>query len=171
VSLLPDSLRQSNGFARVPELAPAPIASVHVWYGERFAVPRMVGFLEGPIHWAFRPPMQPARGTYLTLVTSGAHGLVDRDPKEIEERALTEVRRYLPETRELVPYDVLVAKERSATWAGTPAEQSARPGTKTAIAGLFLAGDWTATGLPATIESAVESGERAAAAVSEMGRS
>ncbi len=171
-SLVPERVRAGNGLARVGELCAAPIVSVHVWYDERFELPRMAGFLEGPVHWAFRPPMQPERGTYLTLVTSGAHDLVEREPHDIEGRAIAEVRRYLPATRTLTPRDVLVAKERAATWAGTPAEQAIRPGTKTSAAGLFLAGDWTATGLPGTIESAVESGERAAEAVGAMmGRS
>ena len=58
-------------------------------------------------------------------------------------------------------------KEASATYAATPAEQRLRPGTRTRIANLFLAGDWTDTGLPATLESAVVSGERAAAAALE----
>ncbi|MGH7805830.1 MAG: hydroxysqualene dehydroxylase HpnE, partial [Candidatus Binatia bacterium] len=171
-SLVPERVRAGNGLARVGELRAAPIVSVHVWYDERFDLPRMAGFLDGPVHWAFRPPMQPERGTYLTLVTSGAHELVDREPGEIEERVIAEVRRYLPATRRLTPRDVLVAKERAATWAGTPAEQAIRPGTKTSVAGLFLAGDWTATGLPGTIESAVESGERAAeAAAADRGGS
>ena len=64
----------------------------------------------------------------------------------------------------LEPSDALVVKEANATYAATPEEQPRRPKTKTAIANLFLAGDWIDTGLPATLESAVLSGERAAAA-------
>ena len=75
--------------------------------------------------------------------------------------------RYLPQTRDLEPSDALAVKEASATYAATPQEQRHRPGTRTTVANLFLAGDWTDTGLPATLESAVVSGERAAAAALE----
>jgi hydroxysqualene dehydroxylase len=162
LELLPETLRDRAPLSRIGELRAAPIVSTHLWYEERFDVPRMTGFLDGPIHWAFRPPMQPESGTYVTLVSSGAHDVVDREPKEIEALALTEVGRSLAPARGFRPRDVLVVKERRATWAGTPSEQPARPGAATPIASLVLAGDWTDTGLPGTIEGAVASGLAAA---------
>jgi squalene-associated FAD-dependent desaturase len=166
-ALLPEPLRAARGFAALERLRPCPIVSVHFWFKESFAAPRMAGFLDGPIHWLFTPPMQPERGRYLTLVASGAHELVGRSPEALVGIARAALDRYLPQTRGLEPSDALAVKEASATYAATPQEQADRPGTRTDVANLFLAGDWTDTGLPATLESAVESGERAAAAVLE----
>jgi uncharacterized protein with NAD-binding domain and iron-sulfur cluster len=62
-----------------------------------------------------------------------------------------------------------IVRERRATFAATPAENAKRPGAQTAWSNLFLAGDWTRTGLPATIEGAIRSGNRAADLVSDRG--
>ena len=160
-TLLPPGLRSATGIA---ELRGAPIVSAHFWFKQPFAAPRMAGFLDGPIHWLFTPPMQPESGRYVTLVVSGAHDLVTKAQDEVMRIARRELDRYLPQTRALEVVDALVVKEPQATFAATPEEQPHRPRTRTAIANLFLAGDWTDTGLPATLESAVVSGERAAAA-------
>jgi hydroxysqualene dehydroxylase len=155
----------------IPDLAvfrPAPIVSVHLWFRESFRSPRMAGFLDGPIHWLFTPPMQPESGRYVTLVVSGAHELAGESPEEILRIARQELGRYFPDTANRETADALVVKEASATFAATPEEQPFRPSTKTRVANLFLAGDWTDTGLPATLESAVESGERAAAAAAQL---
>jgi uncharacterized protein with NAD-binding domain and iron-sulfur cluster len=162
--LLPAPLRGPAGLSRVERLRGAPIVSVHFWFDGLFEAPRMAGFLNGPIHWLFTPPMQPERGRYVTLVASGAHELIALPGDEILRVARRELDRYLPQARGLSLGDRLVVKEPNATFAATPEEQPDRPGTRTPIANLFLAGDWTDTGLPATLESAVVSGERAAAA-------
>ena len=160
--ILPAAVRSGEGFARLSKLESAPIVSVHFWFEERFPSPRMAGFLDGPIHWLFTPPMQPAGGRYVTLVTSGAHELVERSPAEVTAIARRELERYLPLARGRELADSLVVKEANATYAATPKEQPHRPPAETAIPNLFVAGDWTDTGLPATLESAVVSGERAA---------
>jgi squalene-associated FAD-dependent desaturase len=162
--LLPSGLRSSAG---VDVIRGAPIVSAHLWFEQPFAAPRMAGFLDGPIHWLFTPPMQPGSGRYVTLVVSGAHDLVTRAQDEVMSIARQELARYFPQTADLVIADSLVVKETNATFAATPQEQPHRPRTHTEIPNLFLAGDWTDTGLPATLESAVVSGERAAAAALE----
>ena len=160
--LLPARLREEAPVRGVARLRASPIVSVHLWLRERLPTPRMLGFLEGPIQWLFTPPMQPSQGTYVTLVSSGAHDLVSRAPDEILAEARRTFDRDLPAARGLAWSDALVAKERAATWAATPAEQPDRPGAETPLRGLFLAGDWTDTGLPGTLEGAIGSGERAA---------
>ncbi len=164
-ALLPDALRDAPALRGIGDIKAAPIVSVHLWYDRTFPAARMAGFLDGPIHWLFKPPMQPESGTYLTLVVSGAYELAEKPPDEIRAIALRELDRYVPALRGQAPVDALVVKETSATYAATPSEQALRPKTRTEIANLYLAGDWTDTGLPATLESAVLSGERAAAAV------
>ena len=154
----------ATGLRELSELRSAPIVSVHLWFRESFSAPRMAGFLDGPIHWLFTPPMQPESGRYVTLIVSGAHDLVGKSQDEILGIARRELARYLPATIGIEEADALVVKEANATYAATPEEQPKRPATKTAIPNLFLAGDWVDTGLPATLESAVLSGDRAAAA-------
>jgi uncharacterized protein with NAD-binding domain and iron-sulfur cluster len=166
--LLPPALRAAPELAGIEHLRGAPIVSVHFWFKQAFAAPRMAGFLDGPIHWLFTPPMQPETGCYVTLVISGAHQLVDRSPQEVTRIARRELDRYVPQARRLEVVDALVVKEPQATFAATPQEQPDRAGTTTPVANLFLAGDWTDTGLPSTLESAVVSGERAAAAAMEF---
>ncbi|HSD10666.1 MAG TPA: hydroxysqualene dehydroxylase HpnE [Candidatus Binatia bacterium] len=166
-SLLPTAVGVAAGFPAVEKLHGAPIVSVHFWFHKSFGSPRMAGFLDGPIHWLFTPPMQPENGRYVTLVVSGAHELVVKTPDEILRIARGELARYLPQTQNLQIADSLVVKETNATFAATPEEQPHRARTRTPIANLFLAGDWTNTGLPATLESAVLSGDQAATAAAE----
>jgi hydroxysqualene dehydroxylase len=166
-SLLPAALSRAPALRGAAELRAAPIVSIHFWFQQTFAAPRMAGFLDGPIHWLFTPPMQPESGRYVTLVVSGAHDLVARAPVDVAQIARAELDRYLPQARGLELADSLVVKEPQATFAATPQEQRHRAATATPLPNLFLAGDWTATGLPATLESAVVSGERAAAAAAE----
>lgn len=161
-AMLPAEQRVAPPFAALARLRGAPIVSVHLWADAPLATPRMLGFLDGPVHWLFTPPMQPATGRYVTLVASGAHELIDRDPADVVAAALGALARHLPAARGLRVVDSLVTKERAATFAASPDEQPYRPRAATPLGNLFLAGDWTDTGLPATIESAVESGERAA---------
>jgi len=163
-ALLPGEQAAAAGLRDLGALRAAPIVSVHLWFSERFDAPRMAGFLDGPIHWLFTPPMQPGSGRYVTLVVSGAHELVGKPQDEILRVARRELARYLPATVGLEPSDALVVKEPSATYAATPGEQAKRPSTTTRVPNLFVAGDWVDTGLPATLESAVVSGDRAAAA-------
>jgi squalene-associated FAD-dependent desaturase len=165
--LLPSALHPLPAFERAKRMRAAPIVSAHFWFREAFPSPRMAGFLDGPIHWLFTPAMQPERGRYVTLVVSGAHEFVSSTPADVLRVAQGELERYVPATRTAEIVDSLVVKEPQATFAATPEEQPDRPGTTTPIANLFLAGDWTATGLPATLESAVISGERAAAAAAK----
>ncbi len=84
---------------------------------------------------------------------------------ELVAAAEAALRRHFPAMAEARITRALVQREPSATFASTPELEALRPGPVTPIAGFYLAGDWTATGLPATIEGAVRSGERAAQAV------
>ena len=106
-------------------------------------------------------------GCFVTLVASGARREVDRTQEELTAIALTELRALFPAARRARLLRSLVVKERDATISPAAGWDALRPGAGTREPLLFLAGDWTATGLPATIESAALSGHRAAAAVLE----
>ena len=102
--------------------------------------------------------------SHLSLVSSGAEDVVARSNRELVDLAVGEIRAALPPARAARVLRAVVVREKRATFSLAPGEPQ-RPQTTTPVAGLFLAGDWIDTGLPATIESAVVSGYRAAAAI------
>ncbi len=152
------------------ELGEAPIVSLHLWLDRAILDEPFVGFLDSPLHWLFtrdliqgRTPGHP--GHVVTAVISGAREMLEVSAGELEELTLRELRRFLPLAREAKVLHRMVYKARSATFAATPEAEALRPGPSTPWRNLWLAGDWTDTGLPATIEGAIMSGGYAAAAV------
>jgi uncharacterized protein with NAD-binding domain and iron-sulfur cluster len=101
--------------------------------------------------------------SHLSLTSSAATELVAKSNAEIIDIALSELRAALPRMSGAEVRRAVAVREKRATFSVAPG-LPARPGTRTAVAGLFLAGDWIDTGLPATIESAVVSGHAAARA-------
>ena len=115
--------------------------------------------------WLFRPEVSSKGVRNLVCLLAGAEdSIASAEKSTIESSARDCLKRLIPHNR---IRDILVVRERSATWANGVAEQRYRIDTKTPIEGFFLAGDWTRTGLPATVEGAVRSGENAAQAVLE----
>jgi zeta-carotene desaturase len=107
----------------------------------------------------------PEGGSYIELVVSSSKTLVDKSRAEIVELALSEVGEFFPAAREAKLEKFAVIKEVNATYSPRPGMDAHRPGAATAWPRVFLAGDWTATGWPATMESAVRSGYLAAEAL------
>ncbi len=126
----------------------------------RFAPPSgaapILGVIGGTAEWVFAFPDR------VSVTVSAADRLVDEDRAVLAARIWADVARALdiPADTPLPPWQVV--KEKRATFAATPEQDARRPGAATAWRNLWLAGDWTATGLPATIEGALRSGERAA---------
>ena len=116
---------------------------------------RIVGLVGGLAQWIF------LRGEIASVTISAADRVAGLPSGEIAQRCWEDVRRALDLGEAALP-PVRVIKEKRATFAATPEALGRRPGPKTGLENLFLAGDWTATGLPATIESAVRSGHTAA---------
>ncbi len=162
---------ESKLAAACRQIGDAPIVSLHLWLDRPILNEPFVGFLDSPVHWVFDrdrihgPDVE--HGHVVTAVVSGARDLVDLSSAALEELTLREMRRFLPEARAAQVLHRMVYKARSATFAATPEAEPLRPGATTEWSNLWLAGDWTATGLPATIEGAVLSGRRAARAVDE----
>jgi uncharacterized protein with NAD-binding domain and iron-sulfur cluster len=104
-------------------------------------------------------------GQYLQLVISASYDLVSKARKEIIDLCLAEVRAALPAARDAQLVKSTVIKEAAATFSPAPGCSVFRASTVSPIRGLFLAGDWTATGWPATMEGAVRSGYLAAEAI------
>jgi len=147
----------------------APIVSINLWF-EGFHPPqRMLGLVNSPIHWVFDKAkiLKNEKSSHITLVVSGAHALAQESKENLVKLALAELRRFFPELDGKQPLHAQIVKEQEATFSAQRGLNRFRPGNRCSLPGLFLAGDWTDTGLPATIESAVLSGHRAAAAVLE----
>jgi squalene-associated FAD-dependent desaturase len=115
----------------------------------------LLGILGGTAEWLF------ARGGIVSVTVSAADALAEKDAAAIAVRLWADVARALDLPAAPLPPHRIV-KEKRATFSQTPAEVRRRPGPQTRIGNLVLAGDWTDTGLPATIEGALRSGERAA---------
>ena len=114
-----------------------------------------LALLNGTAHWLF------FRDDVVSATVSAAEDLVDLPAEEIAARIWADVARAVEVPAEPLP-PFRIVKEKTATFAQTPAEVARRPAAKTAYFNMFLAGDWTATGLPATIEGALRSGRTAA---------
>ena len=155
------------------EIGTAPILNVHVVYDRKVLEKPFFAALGTPVQWVFdRTEASGLReGQYLALSQSAAQDEIDEPVAVLRERYLPELERLLPGTRGAQVKDFFVTRERTATFAPTPGVGRLRPGARTKAPGLYLAGAWTATGWPATMESAVRSGVSAAdAALSALGR-
>ncbi len=135
------------------------IVNAHFKIAPPAGQPTILGVVNGEIEWLF------AFKDRLSVTISGADRLLDVGREELAQRLWAEVAQAAHIDQPLPPWQII--KERRATFAATPEQNALRPGPSTAIANLTLAGDWTATGLPATIEGAIRSGHRAAARIVE----
>jgi len=134
---------------------------VHLWFDREITTLPHATLLDRTMQWMFNKN----GGKYLQLVVSASRDLTPLSRNEIVEIAIGDLRLYFPRVREARLLKSHVVKEQRATFSGAPETEHLRPSSETAIPNLFLAGDWTRTGWPATMEGAVRSGYLAAEAV------
>jgi phytoene dehydrogenase-like protein len=156
--LLPQSLKDAAYLEGIGSLPASPIVSLHLWYDRRFMEHDVFGLVDRRVQWLFR------RQAHVSAVISAAHDYVGLGNKELVNIAHDDLKGVFGSGIG-TPSHALVIREKRATYSSSPAVERLRPGFATPLRNLFLAGDWTATGYPATIEGAVISGETAAAAV------
>ncbi|MEV0016853.1 MULTISPECIES: hydroxysqualene dehydroxylase HpnE [Streptomyces] len=162
--LLPDgALDTPENLLRIDT---APILNIHVIYDREVLAAPFLTALGTPVQWVFDRTEASGlkEGQYLALSQSTAQKEIDEPVAVLRERYLPELERLLPRTRGAEVKDFFVTRERTATFAPAPGVGRLRPGARTKAPGFYLAGAWTATGWPATMESAVRSGVAAAAA-------
>lgn len=148
------------------ETPPSPIVTVNIWFDRVVMRDPFVGLPGRRMQWVFDKRAVFGESTsHLSLVSSGAADVLRWTNPQLIEHALEELRGAFPAVRGVARVRATVIREPKATFSVAPA-QPARPQTRTQVRGLYLAGDWIDTGLPATIESAVRSGHMAADAVS-----
>jgi uncharacterized protein with NAD-binding domain and iron-sulfur cluster len=116
--------------------------------------PLMTGVIGGSAEWIFAFPDR------ISITVSGADAIVEKDREELARAFWSDVAKVFNLPPALPPWQIV--KERRATFAATPQQAALRPKAVTSWPNLLLAGDWTDTGLPATIEGAVRSGQNAA---------
>ncbi|GEC03047.1 phytoene dehydrogenase [Streptomyces spinoverrucosus] len=169
--LLPDGALDAP--EQLLRIGTAPILNIHVVYDRKVVDTPFLTALGTPVQWVFdRTEASGLKsGQYLALSQSAAQDEIDAPVAALRERYLPELQGLLPRTRDAQVEDFFVTRERTATFAPTPGVGRLRPGARTKASGLYLAGAWTATGWPATMESAVRSGIGAAdAALGALGR-
>ena len=155
---------------RLDRFRSSAIVSVNVWLDREVMAEEMVATLDTTIHWVFNRTAMlrtKTKGQHLCAVISGASALAEKRNDELVRMTLGDMARVFPGARQATVRRALVIKEKRATFSPVPGIDSIRPGPVTPLGNFFLAGDWTATGYPATIEGAILSGERAARAVLE----
>jgi squalene-associated FAD-dependent desaturase len=157
--------------ADATRLGSAPIVTVNLWFDAWRSPEAMVGLPGRTFQWLFDRRQYVGDGpTHLSLISSGADAVCGQSNDALIRTALAELHAAFPDTRGAALAHAMVIRERRATFSLKPGGPP-RPRTETPVEGLLLAGDWIDTGLPATIESAVLAGHRAAHAALARRRS
>jgi squalene-associated FAD-dependent desaturase len=159
-------------FERVAAIAPglavdfalfthSPITGIHLWFDKPITELPHATLLERTIQWMFNKH----EGRHIQLVVSASRSMVEMKREDVIDLALRELKEFFPQAAEAQLERAHVVKEVRATFSAAPNVEDRRPFSATAISNLFLAGDWTRSGWPATMEGAVRSGYLAAEAV------
>jgi squalene synthase HpnD len=167
-SLLPPTSSLALSCAAIPD---STIISVYLWLDRPLpSVPMILGLLDSPVHWVFsralieEKPPGPEGHAYVAVI-SGANPLATEDQESLVQLVLRELHRLVPESAAAQVRQHFVYKAKSATFSASPAVELLRPESSTEWENFWLAGDWTKTNLPATLEGAVLSGRAVAAQV------
>lgn len=164
--ILPPALAETAPLRDVARLDASPIVSTHLWLDRPVLGGDFVGLLGTTTQWAFNRTRLTGEGAgegeFVSAVISAGRDVVAWDGDRVAGQVMDDLRTLLPAARTAMVRRAIVVKEKHATMSVTPEAEALRPGPVTPLRRFLLAGDWTATGLPATIESAVLSGERAA---------
>jgi squalene-associated FAD-dependent desaturase len=152
------------GPERWRELGASPIVNVHVLYDRQVTSLPFAAAVDSPVQWVFdrTGPSGLATGQYLAISVSAADDVVDTPAAQLRERFVPALEEIFPAARDARITDFFVTRERRATFRQEPGCGEKRPGATTRLPGLVLAGAWTNTGWPDTMEGAVRSGLSAA---------
>ena len=169
-AILTDELKEE--FPQLEGLGSSPIVSINLWYDRPIIDREFVGLLGTKSQWIFNKDLilKPGKqSNQVAVIISAARDFVDWTRNDLVEMATSEMRELLPASRSAELLHSVIVKEREATLSHSVESDTLRPGPRTSIPNLILAGDWTDTGLPATIESAVMSGDVAADIIQQGG--
>jgi len=174
VLAVPHDVAASLVPAEVPtpfaDLGHSPILNVHVRYDRPVLDGPFLAGVDSPAQWIFDrtgPSNLPGAGRYLAVTVSAADAFIEQTVSELRSLFENELHRLLPRTKDATIEEFFVTREKHATFRQASGTAALRPGPVTPVPGLYLAGAWTATGWPDTMESAVRSGISAARAAQE----
>ena len=162
ISALPFERLASLGIP-VPEMEHSPITGIHLWFDRPITSLPHATLLDRTIQWMFNK----SEGKYVQLVVSASRSLTEMARADVIALAVRELAEFFPIVKEASLEKAQVIKEVRATFSARPGLERERPVTETALGNFYLAGDWTRTGWPATMEGAVRSGYLAAEAVTK----
>jgi zeta-carotene desaturase len=170
--VLPAAEGKASLAAQVEKHEHWPICSVHLWFDRPITDLEHAVLLDREIHWMYnQSKLQNRDGNYIELVVSATRTFAALPREEAIRQALAELAEFFPATREAKLLKVALVKEMRATFAVPPGIDAHRPQSVAPWPNCYLAGDWTATGWPSTMESAARSGHLAAEAVTHaLGR-
>ncbi len=168
--ILPASPESAPLAAMLDQFTSSPITGIHLWFDREISEMDHAILLDRTIQWMFHKSRflegrEKGTASYVELVVSCSRSLVEKSKAEIVEIAVKELQEFFPDARGANLLKSTVIKEVNATYSPRPGVDRYRPKPETAWPRVFLAGDWTATGWPATMEGAVRSGYLAAEAV------
>ncbi len=171
--ILPETPASDAIRARLHEFQSSPITGIHLWFDREFTDLDHAVLLDRTIQWMFqksriqtgRSSGPLAAGSYLELVVSSSKSLLDKSRNEIIDLAMRELAEFFPAVKQARLLKGTVVKEVHATFSPSPGLEAYRPSAATAWPRVFLSGDWTNTGWPATMEGAVRAGYASAQAL------
>ena len=181
--VLPQEALEMPYFRRLTGLEYSPIVNIHLWYDREVMAQDFCAFVDSPLQWVFnksriyaRPRLRLKKsgsvssqgsgaGQYICISLSAAWKYIDQPREALAERFINEMARVFPEAKKSRVERAIVVKQRQATFRCLPGANDIRPASSTPYGNLFLAGEWTNTGWPSTMESAARSGYNAAQAV------
>ena len=170
--MLPESAASKPLAAALAEFSTSPITGIHLWFDRQISNLVHAVLLDRTIQWMFHKSRlletrDSGGGSYVELVVSCSRSLVEKSKAEIVDLAIKELQEFFPDARGAKLLKSTVIKEVHATYSPRPGIEQHRPKPSTAWPRVFLAGDYTATGWPATMEGAVRSGYLAAEALAQ----
>lgn len=168
--LPPETMEKEPVFSNLKNLKTSPITGVHLWFDRTVMTEPFLTVLDRTTQWIFNKTKlygadQESSGQYLQLVVSASYSLVPLSRREIIAICMKDLHEVLPATQDATLIKGTVVKETSATFSPALGADRWRPSQRSPLAQLYLAGDWTATGWPSTMEGAVRSGYLAAEAI------
>lgn len=165
-----DSDGPDDFFTPAESVTTAPIVAVHIWYDRPVLTEKFVATLDSPLQWVFNDTDLKSRnepGQHIVISLSGAWEWQDRSKQELREIFAEEMKKSFPAAIDATITKFTIVKMLEATFRVDPGSNRRRLSQRTPLPGFYLAGDWTDTGWPSTMESAVRSGNLAGKYIAE----
>ena len=170
-ALPPEVTTSTPYFENLRQIKTAPLAGIHLWFDRHFDCPPALALLDRETEWIFNKSqnwsLPQEQGTYLSMVISASHRFAKTPKEEIVRTVLEDVRSAIPGAREAQVVRSQVIRWPKATLVPQAGLEALRPTQRSPIANLYVAGEWTDTGWPSTMEAAARSGFLAAEALLE----